>query len=156
MDISTPTPTTSANGSNGLALSLMEFPRLGYDKTNIRISCLASAGLVPCKRVKNRTKSTTEYFIPLTNPSHSDWPSDAQTNIYQSSPLPCCPYCTISTISSVMHNSHKKSPHFESLEFKRKFIGHLGQQIFWICELMVEMVQYLPPSPPLPFHHSTP
>ena len=42
----------------------------------------------------------------------------------------------------VTRNSQKKSPCFKSLELKRKFIGHLGQQIFRICELMVEMVQY--------------
>jgi hypothetical protein len=51
-------------------------------------------------------------------------------------------YCTISTTSSVTRNSHKKSPRFKSLEFKRNFIGHLGQQIFRIRELTVEMVQY--------------
>src|SRR6266436_7565295 len=51
-------------------------------------------------------------------------------------------YCTISTVSSVTRNSHKKSPRFKSLEFKTKFIGHLGQQIFRIRELTVEMVQY--------------
>ncbi len=50
-------------------------------------------------------------------------------------------YCTISTVSSVTRNSHKKSLRFKSLEFKRKFIGHLGQQIFRIRELTVEMVQ---------------
>jgi hypothetical protein len=40
--------------------------------------------------------------------------------------------------------ARKKSPCFKSLEFKRKFISHLGQQIFRIRELMVEMVQYVP------------
>ena len=52
-------------------------------------------------------------------------------------------YCTISTVSSVTRNGQKKSPCFKSLELKRKFIGHLGQQIFRIRELTVEMVQYL-------------
>src|ERR1700691_2544226 len=52
-------------------------------------------------------------------------------------------YCTISTLSSVTCNSHKKSPRFKSLEFKRNFIGYLGQHIFRIRELTVEMVQYL-------------
>src|ERR1700691_9853 len=52
-------------------------------------------------------------------------------------------YCTISTVSSVMRNSQKKSPCFKSLELKRKFIGYLGQQIFRIRELTVEMVQYM-------------
>jgi hypothetical protein len=51
-------------------------------------------------------------------------------------------YCTISTVSSVTRNGQKKSPCFKSLELKRKFIGHLGQQIFRIHELTVEMVQY--------------
>jgi hypothetical protein len=37
-------------------------------------------------------------------------------------------YCTIS--SSVTRNGQKKSPCFKSLELKRKFIGHLGQQEF--------------------------
>jgi hypothetical protein len=50
--------------------------------------------------------------------------------------------CTISTVSSVTRNSHKKSPRFKSPEFKGKFSGHLGQQIFRIRELTVEMVQY--------------
>ena len=36
----------------------------------------------------------------------------------------------------------QKSPRFKSLKFKIKFIGHLGQQIFRIRELTVEMVQY--------------
>src|ERR1700722_17011802 len=53
-------------------------------------------------------------------------------------------YCTISTVSSVTRNGQKKSPCFKSLELKRKFIGHLGQQIFRIRELTVEMVQYFP------------
>jgi hypothetical protein len=61
------------------------------------------------------------------------------TSCVQLSAVPV--YCTISTVSSVTRNSHKKSPRFKSLEFKRKFIGHLGQQIFRIRELMVEMVQ---------------
>src|ERR1700734_79553 len=52
-------------------------------------------------------------------------------------------YCTISTVSSVTRHSWKKSPRFKLLEFKIKFIGHLGQQIFRIHELTVEMVQYL-------------
>jgi hypothetical protein len=51
-------------------------------------------------------------------------------------------YCTILTVSSVTHNGQKKSPCFKSLELKRKFIGHLSQQIFRIHELTVEMVQY--------------
>ena len=50
--------------------------------------------------------------------------------------------CPISTVSSVTRHSQKKSPRFKSLEFKREFIGHLGQQIFRIRELTVEMVQY--------------
>jgi hypothetical protein len=41
-----------------------------------------------------------------------------------------------------MRNGLKKRPCFKLLELKRKFIGHLGQQIFRIHELMVEMVQY--------------
>jgi len=52
-----------------------------------------------------------------------------------------CYYCTISTVSSVTRHSQKKSPRFKWLEFKRNFIGHLGQQIFRIRELTVEMVQ---------------
>jgi hypothetical protein len=51
-------------------------------------------------------------------------------------------YCTISTVSLVTRHSQKKSPRFKSPEFKRKLIGHLGQQIFRIRELTVEMVQY--------------
>ena len=54
-------------------------------------------------------------------------------------------YCTISTVSSVTRNGQKKSPCFKSLELKRKFISHLGQQIFRIRELTVEMVQYCIP-----------
>src|ERR1700685_3284885 len=54
-------------------------------------------------------------------------------------------YCTISTVSSVTRQSRKKSPRFKSLEFKIKFIGHLGQQIFRIHKLTVEMVQYSRP-----------
>jgi hypothetical protein len=42
-----------------------------------------------------------------------------------------------------MRNGQKKSPCFKSLELGRKFIGYLGQQIFRIRELTVEMVQYL-------------
>ena len=41
-----------------------------------------------------------------------------------------------------MRHSQKKSPHFKSQEFKRKFISHLGQKIYRICELTVKMVQY--------------
>jgi hypothetical protein len=51
-------------------------------------------------------------------------------------------YCTTLTVSSVTHNGQKKSPCFKSLEFKRKFISHLGQQIFRIHKLRVEMVQH--------------
>src|ERR1700683_4008629 len=51
-------------------------------------------------------------------------------------------YCTISTVSSVTRNGQKKNLCFKSLELTRKFIGHLGQQIFRIRELTVEMVQY--------------
>jgi hypothetical protein len=51
-------------------------------------------------------------------------------------------YCTNSTISSVTRHSQKKSPRLKSLELKRKFIGHLGDQNFRIRELMVELVQY--------------
>src|SRR6202167_4459223 len=54
-----------------------------------------------------------------------------------------CVYCTISTVSSVTRNGQEKSPCFKSLELKRKFISHLGQHIFRIRELTVEMVQYL-------------
>src|ERR1700691_2240577 len=53
-------------------------------------------------------------------------------------------YCTISTVSSVTRNGQKKRPCFKVQERKRKFIGHLGQKIFRIRELTVEMVQYEP------------
>ena len=49
-------------------------------------------------------------------------------------------YCTISTVSPVTRNGQKKSPCFKSLELERKFIGHLGQHIFRIRKLTVEMV----------------
>ena len=59
-------------------------------------------------------------------------------------------WLTISTVSSVTRHSQKKSPRFKSLEFKRKFIGHLGQQIFRIRELTVAMVQYIKSNPAEP------
>ena len=47
---------------------------------------MASAGLAPCKQVKNETKASVKYITLLTNPFHSEWASNAQINIYQSTP----------------------------------------------------------------------
>jgi hypothetical protein len=62
-------------------------------------------------------------------------------------------YCTISTVSSVTRNGQKKSPCFKLLELKRKFIGHLGQQIFRIRELTVEMVRVTARKKALALNH---
>jgi hypothetical protein len=51
-------------------------------------------------------------------------------------------YCTILTVGSVTRHRPKKWPHFKSIELRRKFIGHFGDEIFRICEPTVEMVQY--------------
>src|ERR1700691_3855871 len=78
-------------------------------------------------------------------PKLPDLPKDlqvAEANLQTSHPLIGCTYCTISTVSSVTRNGQKKSPCFKSLELNRRSIGHLGQQIFRIRELTVEMVQY--------------
>ena len=80
-----------------------------------------------CPVLWSVTFVTLTCYLTLILTSHSAWPW----------------YCTISTVSSVTRNSHTKSTRFKSLEFKRTFIGHLGQQIFRIRELMVKMVQYL-------------
>ena len=63
---------------HGQRIILIEFPRLVYKKMNSRNLRSTSS-----KRVKNVTKISTKYLILLTNPSRSDWASDARINLYQ-------------------------------------------------------------------------
>jgi hypothetical protein len=66
--------------SQHIGIYWWNFPDSVKGKTNDRIHVWPAQVIALCRRVKNRTKTITKYFMLLTNPSRSDWASDAWNN----------------------------------------------------------------------------